>query len=307
MLTPIAERDRITQHLLHAERVTAEADVSALDPVRALTRQLLLEELGRYRAEGRFPKNPGNVPDFTPTFVDAEGTPCAMAHLLEIGGQHELVEKIARERNYARVHELADEPLLLEWLDAAGLTVEEAATIQPGYSCTTPASCVCGKSGWQTHQLPVPAKAVLQAVVLPNSALQVEKVYGQTALVVGDKLTYAGEAKEGSKLLIGLSDSQATQIAGSSADQLASVVLDSNEKFACSAVWTSGSAPGLTTEEWSKLAFAPDCLTEAYKLSGYESRTCSSGRGCSNAPADPFSLGILLAIAGVLMRRRLAK
>ena len=44
-----------------------------------------------------------------------------MAHLLELGGEGALVERIARERNHARVRELVDEPRLLAWLEAAGL------------------------------------------------------------------------------------------------------------------------------------------------------------------------------------------
>ena len=57
-----------------------------------------------------------------PYFVDAKGVRCAMAHLLEAGGERELVQRIARERNNAFVRDLADESRLLAWLAAAGLT-----------------------------------------------------------------------------------------------------------------------------------------------------------------------------------------
>jgi hypothetical protein len=62
---------------------------------------------------------------------------------LDMSGESELVRRIARERNHARVRELADEPRLAAWLAAVGLSLEEAAAIQPSYY-TGRAACVCG-------------------------------------------------------------------------------------------------------------------------------------------------------------------
>jgi hypothetical protein len=137
-----AEARRVAAHLARAEALAAAADVSRLDPPRRLARALLLAELRRYRAAGRFPRNPrGGAP--TPIFVDAGGTRCAMAHLLELGGERALVARIRRERNLARVRELADEPRLRAWLAAAGLTLPEAAAIQPVYCGPAAPDCVC--------------------------------------------------------------------------------------------------------------------------------------------------------------------
>jgi hypothetical protein len=44
------------------------------------------------------------------------------------------VDRVARTRNLARIPELADEPELLEWLVETGLTLDEAAWIQPAYN-----------------------------------------------------------------------------------------------------------------------------------------------------------------------------
>lgn len=103
----------------------------------------MLEALAEYRARGVFPQNL-DLPDRkVPYFVDASGIRCAMAHLIEISGGGALVERIARTRNNATIHELADEPELVAWLGAAGLTLEEAATIQPSYCFEPNASCLC--------------------------------------------------------------------------------------------------------------------------------------------------------------------
>ena len=136
-----AEQARVSAHLLRAEQRLARARTTALGPLRRVVRALLLRELRHYRERQRFPQNL----DFaqpTPYFVDAAGTRCAVAHLLDMSGEHALVQRVARGRNHARVRELADEPRLVAWLAAAGLSLDEAAAIQPEY-CEAPADCVC--------------------------------------------------------------------------------------------------------------------------------------------------------------------
>jgi hypothetical protein len=118
-----ADRSRVTAHFVNVERVLATHDVSQLSALQQLVRQLLMNELSNYRAAERYPKQ-STFDELTPTFVDAEGTRCAVAHLMELGGEREFVSRIATERNHARVPELANEPRLLAWLQAAGLTFE---------------------------------------------------------------------------------------------------------------------------------------------------------------------------------------
>lgn len=57
-----------------------------------------------------------------------------MASLIERSGSPELVQRIATTRNLARVRELADEEALVAWLDTHGMTLDEAARVQPSYS-----------------------------------------------------------------------------------------------------------------------------------------------------------------------------
>src|SRR5438034_8792357 len=87
--TPITwaeEVRRVARHLGRAELIARRAAPSGLDPVRRLVRRLLLCELARYRTRGSFPRNDcARRP--IPVFVDADGTLCAVAQLLELSGE----------------------------------------------------------------------------------------------------------------------------------------------------------------------------------------------------------------------------
>ncbi len=129
------ERSRVAAHIARAERFASES-AAALDPLRALVRDVLLRALREYREEGIFPEN-HRTGWHSPVFVDEQGTRCAVGHLLELSGES--------ERNLATVHQLADEPRLVQWLEAAGISLTEASLIQPGYAptCSTAAQCFC--------------------------------------------------------------------------------------------------------------------------------------------------------------------
>lgn len=193
---------RVAAHIEGAEQLARSTPPRGLDRLRRIVRALLLEELAAYRREGVFPKNRDFPDRATPYFVDADGTRCAMAHLLELGGASALVTKIASERNNAFVRELADEPELLAWLDAAGLTVDEAARIQPSY-CAPRTAIVCG--GNFAHPDIAPnAKGVLEVRITGRAdtegwaAARVEKVHGDGAgFVVGSEVQYRSNAIDG--------------------------------------------------------------------------------------------------------------
>lgn len=299
----IAEIQRVAQHLARAEGHAARRDVSQLGPVQRLLRQLLLQELARYRAEGRFPQNH----DFearTPYFIDASGTRCAMAHLLELGGAGELVEKIAAERNNARVRELVDEPGLLAWLEAAGLTPEEAAAIQPSY-CSVVSDCVCG-GGFSSVQYPVPAKGVLEAVVVANNTARVERTYGDSlGIAVGSEIKLQFDVyAPGTRVLAPLDTVAPGQRFGS-------IELDGDGLYSCRSQGVS-SAPDLDADQFAQAVMAADCVAELRAMDNDWSQRqgCDDGifddggGGCStDAGAEAASVGVLLALVAAIVRR----
>lgn len=125
------ERD-VARVRAHLERV--EGELRALPMTAA--RERLFDELHRYIEAEDYPTNHGDLV-YTPIFVDDSGARCAMAALIEASGDRALVDRVARDHNYAYVHELAGDSDLGRWLAAHDLTLAEAARIQPGYSNMT--------------------------------------------------------------------------------------------------------------------------------------------------------------------------
>jgi hypothetical protein len=120
----------------HFDSVLGElraADVSALASSQRLARETLIARLEQYAAAGRFPHNHVRPGRFVPVFRDEHGTLCAMAYLIASTGRADIVDDVARTNNLAYIPELAADARLSAWLDSTGLTVAEAARIQPGY------------------------------------------------------------------------------------------------------------------------------------------------------------------------------
>jgi len=302
-LTPNGERHRVTEHIRRAERAAAASDVR-LSPLTGLVRRLLLGELARYRGAGVFPRNPGIAK--TPIFVDARGVRCAMAHLLEVGGEGALVGKIASERNLAYVRELTDEPRLIAWLAAAGITAAEAAAIQPSY-CATNSACVCGDGGFSYVGYPVPALGVLEGTVTTNGSggatLTVAATHGEVGTyAVGDSVAaYVPSAADGARVLVPVGAPS-----GDGGAVLAGVVIDADGTYTCTSQ-AVGPRP-VSAALFISAVTSDDCAgTLAAADSNWAANSCDGpgGGGCSVGGDAPSTLGILLAVVSVLAARRL--
>ena len=128
-----AEVARLRAHFDSVDTELRTRDVSQLSVEQRANRTRLIGWLREYRNAGRFPKN-DRFPDRTiPFFRDSRGTLCAMAYLVDRSGRGDIVDRIAKSRNNAYIGELADDRALVAWLDESGLSVAEAARIQPGY------------------------------------------------------------------------------------------------------------------------------------------------------------------------------
>ena len=113
-----------------------------LSPALAAERAKTLDRLEAYARHGVFIQNSEFPTRFMPSFVDAHGTRCAIAHLMDESGASELVTSLAARNNHAFLSELADDPQFGEvatWLRDHGLTIDEAAYIQgPGFGGEPP-------------------------------------------------------------------------------------------------------------------------------------------------------------------------
>lgn len=132
VLGAASETIRLRQHFAVVQRELLARDASALSPEQRVARAEQIRLLRRYAAEGNFPHNE-SLPGKVPFFRDGEGNLCAMAYLLAASGRGDIVDKVARTRNNAYIPDLVDEPGLAAWLDRHGLSLAEAARIQPSY------------------------------------------------------------------------------------------------------------------------------------------------------------------------------
>ncbi len=141
----------------------------------------LVRKLVAYRAAGLFPRN-DLFARRTPFFIDHHGTRCAMAHLIEASGHGSFVERVAASHNNARVGELRGEELD-EWLLAHGLTLDEAARIQPTYSRTWGLSELCSV---------LPEGVVLRATLIDDETARVTSLFdSKTTVKVGQMVKLA--------------------------------------------------------------------------------------------------------------------
>jgi len=128
-----SEVARLRAHFDSVDTELRTRDVSHLSVEQRASRAKLIGWLREYRNVGRFPRNDRFRGQFVPFFRDSRGTLCAMAYLVDRSGRGDIVDRIAMSRNNAYIRDLTDDRDLVAWLDASGLSVNEAARIQPEY------------------------------------------------------------------------------------------------------------------------------------------------------------------------------
>jgi hypothetical protein len=67
-----------------------------------------------------------------------------MAHLLGADGREDLVEEVMAEEPSVRIEDLPADHPVVEWIEANGLTRQEAARIQPTYPGGVQFATTCG-------------------------------------------------------------------------------------------------------------------------------------------------------------------
>jgi hypothetical protein len=128
-----AEAGRLRAHFDSVDRELRTRDVSRLSAEQRAMRAKLISWLRDYRNAGTFPENDRFADRAVPFFRDLRGTLCAMAYLVDRSGRTDIVDDIAKTRNNAFIRELTDDRALVAWLETSGLSVDEAARIQPTY------------------------------------------------------------------------------------------------------------------------------------------------------------------------------
>ncbi len=128
-----SEAARLRAHFDSVDTELRMRDVSHLSASQRASRARLIAWLEEYRDAGRFPLNDKFLDQSVPFFRDSNGTHCAMAYLVDRSGRGDIVDHIAKTRNNAYIPALTDDRRLVAWLEQSGLSVAEAARIQPAY------------------------------------------------------------------------------------------------------------------------------------------------------------------------------
>ena len=137
------ERHRLTTHFAEVLTELESADLSRWSDEQIAARRHAIHALQGYAERRQFPRNESDH-QWTPVFVDAYGTHCAVGYLIAASGGADVVAEIQATQNLATVPEI-EHPALTPWLDAHGLTEEEATRIQPWYcACGDRVAPVCG-------------------------------------------------------------------------------------------------------------------------------------------------------------------
>ena len=150
------EISRVHAHLARVEAVLAGRAVDNLSPAQQHARTRALANLRGYIDADGYPTNDVSA-EPTPIFIDRDGVRCAMAYLIEATGDdgRALVARVATADNYAHLADLATDAELSRWLAANGLTLAEAAAIQPSYANTTSTRWVATFSALTSAQVGV--------------------------------------------------------------------------------------------------------------------------------------------------------
>lgn len=209
-IAPSMETARIRRHLAGAEALLRSRDLSTLTPAQREARARRIADLRAYRQRGIFPHNHDRPGRWTPVFVDEHGTRCAMADLIERSGAGAMVARIAATRNLARIRELAGDRELVAWLARNGMTVAEAARIQPEYGDEVFPDRGPGAAAWVATAAGAGIAATgvgLNVSIASNpSARRTSGVLGVACGLLGCALGATGLSKEGSIRTLGAID-----------------------------------------------------------------------------------------------------
>ena len=129
---------RIQADLARAETELRATDTSQLTASQRQNRARNLEWLHQYWSAGHFPHNHDFPHRAAWYFQDRHGTLCPVAFLIAQSGRQYLVDRMAALNNNGSVFDIAADPRIgptfRAWLTDAGLTLDEAARIEPQYT-----------------------------------------------------------------------------------------------------------------------------------------------------------------------------
>ena len=131
------EQLRIKTHLAFVASLLRQKDLSQLPLQQQRNRLKLLRHLQQYIIDGKFPVNEKYPGIRRPCFIDNHGNICAVGYLIEKTAGRAVAENINSKHQYDYIVDMK-EPVIEQWADEFGLTLDECAMIQPSYGWIPP-------------------------------------------------------------------------------------------------------------------------------------------------------------------------
>ncbi|MCA9344492.1 hypothetical protein KC946_01525 [Candidatus Saccharibacteria bacterium] len=122
---------RIKKHLMRVETSLNKYSPDSMSIFLLAKRKVTLAYLREYWEMGEYPINT-LLNTRTPVFKDEFGNYCAVGYLLSKAGYDELVTEIQHTNNLVKVKDISDTKYVTA-IESLGITLEEAAKIQPSY------------------------------------------------------------------------------------------------------------------------------------------------------------------------------
>lgn len=183
------EKLRMHTHLGYVRALLASRPATATD--RAARRTELLGYLDDYIARGITPRNEA-LPWRSPVFIDDDGNICAVGYLIERSVGRGVAERIARRHRYDFLEDIAAAmPEVRAWVAASGFTLEELASIQPGYEQPAVEDWV----RWNVEVLPPPDGAYRDKIT--TGAWRGRRMEGAWTRTSGDVVVGRGALHRG--------------------------------------------------------------------------------------------------------------
>jgi hypothetical protein len=185
-----SEQLRMQTHLTYVRELLAHRPPTR--PELAARRAELLGYLDEYIAKGVAPRNEA-LPWRSPVFIDDDGNICAVGYLIQRSVGRARAEQIARAHRYDFLEDIAGAmPEVRAWVESSGLTLDELASIQPGYEQPAVEDWV----RWNVAKLPPPDGAYRDAVT--TGAWRHRRMEGTWTRTAGDAVVGRGELRHGS-------------------------------------------------------------------------------------------------------------
>ena len=266
--TSASYESEVARIRIHFDSVLHElraADIAHLSAAQRAERATRIADLAAYRDRGVFPHNHDFADGWMPYFVDHRGVLCAVAHLLELSGRRDIVDRVADVENNVWVAALAGDREFEGWLRASGLTLAEAARIQVPYIETPNESVSASRSNRINSAAAITAGGLGVATMILNTRdpasgrAGLRSALGYTAGALGLAIAASRMEADGTPLAIGA----ATGVIGvGSAIMATRTLLGSRE-----AARASASAAAAESERAVELSIAPSVQATGSKLS----------------------------------------